>query len=131
LKIASRESSRGLGERLLRHKRPLQYRLAHRSSRKRVPAPLPEPQDHPALVTSILGWGGAVAFALAASYLIRLAIDTGWLTPVRQVAFAAIAGLVLIGTGFALRNFDRQYAGLLPAGGIAILFLSIYGGHLY
>jgi uncharacterized membrane protein len=78
-----------------------------------------------------LGWGGAVAFALAASYLIRLAIDTGWLTPVRQVAFAAIAGLVLIGTGFALRNFDRQYAGLLPAGGIAILFLSIYGGHLY
>jgi uncharacterized membrane protein len=59
-------------------------------------APLPEPQDHPALVTSILGWGGAVAFALAASYLIRLAIDTGWLTPVRQVAFAAIAGLVLV-----------------------------------
>ena len=94
-------------------------------------APLPESEDRPSLVTSILGWGGALAFVLAASYLIRLAIDTGWLTPVRQVAFAAIAGLVLIGTGFALRNFDRQYAGLLPAGGIAILFLSIYGGHLY
>ena len=96
-----------------------------------TPAPLPESEDRPSLVTSILGWGGALAFVLAASYLIRLAIDTGWLTPVRQVAFAAIAGLVLIGTGFALRNFDRQYAGLLPAGGIAILFLSIYGGHLY
>ncbi len=88
-------------------------------------------EDHPSLVTSILGWGGAVALVLAASYLIRLAIDTGWLTPVRQVTFAAIAGLTLIGAGFALRNFNRQYAGLLPAGGIVILFLSIYGGHLY
>jgi uncharacterized membrane protein len=38
---------------------------------------------------------------------------------------------MLIGSGFALRKNDREYAGLLPAAGIAVLFLAIYGGHLY
>jgi uncharacterized membrane protein len=95
------------------------------------PARMPDAEERPSLATSVLGWGGAIALVLAAAYLIRLAIDTGWLTPVRQVAFASIAGLLMIGAGFALRGVNRQYAGLLPAGGIVILFLSIYGAHLY
>src|SRR5690242_19987648 len=64
----------------------------------------PDAGDKPSLVTSFLGWGGAVALVLAAAYLIRLAVENGWLTPVRQVAFAAISGLVMIGTGFYLRG---------------------------
>jgi uncharacterized membrane protein len=88
-------------------------------------------ETRPALATSILGWGGALALVLAAAYLIRLAIDTGWLTPLRQVGLAAIAGLALIGAGLALRGVNRAYAGLLPAAGIVVLFLSVYGGHLY
>jgi uncharacterized membrane protein len=68
---------------------------------------------------------------LAAAYLIRLAVESGWLTPVRQVALAAISGLAMIAAGFVLRNVNRQYAGLLPAGGVAVLFLSIYGAHLF
>lgn len=83
------------------------------------------------MVGNVLGWGGALALVLAASYLIRLAIDSGWLTPLRQVTFAAIFGLLLVGAGFVLRRKYRDYAGLLPAAGIAILFLAIYGGHLY
>ena len=96
-----------------------------------TPQVKPEPGDRPLLVTNILGWGGAVALVLAAAYLIRLAVESGWLTPARQVAFAAISGLVLIVAGFFMRNVNRQYAGLLPAGGVAILFLSIYGAHLF
>ena len=96
-----------------------------------APPPKPEPAGRPLLVTSILGWGGAVALVLAAAYLIRLAVESGWLTPMRQVAFAATSGLVMIGAGFYLRSVNRQYAGLLPAGGVAILFLSIYGAHLF
>jgi len=90
-----------------------------------------QPQKESQLIGNILGWGGAIALLLAASYLIRLAIDSGWLTPIRQVACAASFGLLLIGSGFALRKNDREYAGLLPAAGIAVLFLTIYGGHLY
>ena len=85
----------------------------------------------PSLATSVLGWGGGIALVLAAAYLIRLGVDSGWLTPVRQVALASIAGLALVVAGFVLRGLDRQYAGLLPAAGVAILFLSVYGAHLY
>jgi len=104
---------------------------AARPTTAKAPPPKPEPGDRPSLVTSFLGWGGAVALVLAAAYLIRLAVESGWLTPVRQVAFAAISGLAMIAAGFFLRGVNRQYAGLLPAGGVAILFLSIYGAHLF
>ncbi len=81
--------------------------------------------------TRILGWSGATALVLAAAYLIRLAVSGGWLTPERQIAFAVIAALGLIAVGLQLRKSDREYASLLPAGGIVILFLSIFGAHLY
>lgn len=82
-------------------------------------------------VTNILGWTGATALVLAAAYLIRLAIDSGWLTPERQIALAVLGGFALIGIGLSLRKSDRHYAGLLPAGGLVVLFMSAYGAHLY
>jgi uncharacterized membrane protein len=89
------------------------------------PAPRPFP------VTELLGWGGVSALVLAAAYLVKLGIDLGWLTPARQILLAVVGGLVLIGGGAALRRADRRYAALLPAGGIATLFLAVYGAHLY
>lgn len=82
-------------------------------------------------ITQILGWTGATALVLAVAYLIRLALDAGWLTPERQIGLAVISGFSLIGAGLWLRSSDRQYASLLPAGGLVVLFLSIYGAHLY
>jgi uncharacterized membrane protein len=92
----------------------------------RVPAP---PRGSP--VTSILGWGGALAFLLAAAYVIRLGIDSGWLTPVVQVSSVVAGGIALIGAGFGLRGSWRRYAGYLPACGVVMLFLAIYGAHLH
>lgn len=82
-------------------------------------------------VTRILGWTGATALVLAMAYLIRLAVDSGWLTPERQLAAAVLSGFLLIGAGLWLRRADREYASLLPAGGLVVLFLSIYGAHLH
>lgn len=82
-------------------------------------------------ITQILGWTGATALVLAMAYLIRLALDAGWLTPERQLGLAVLSGFSLIGAGLKLRAADRQYASLLPAGGLVVLFLSIYGAHLY
>lgn len=90
-----------------------------------APAPRPFP------VTELLGWGGVAALVLAAAYLVKLGIDLGWLTPARQVLLAVLGGIGLTATGVALRRVDRHYAALLPAGGVAILFLSAYGAHLY
>lgn len=82
-------------------------------------------------VTSILGWAGATALVLAAIYLVVLAVDAGWLTPVRQVLLAMLGGMALIGIGLLLRSRDMHYASLLPGAGVVILFLSLYGAHNY
>jgi len=87
-------------------------------------------EESDSAITNLLGWSGAVALVLAAAYLIRLAIDAGWLTPSVQVGAAALFGVALIVAGFALSGISERYAGLLPAAGIAVLFLSIYGAHL-
>ena len=90
-----------------------------------------EPHKSTFSVTAVLGWAGIAAVVLAAAYLIKLGVELGWLTPTRQVVMTVLGGLGLIGAGLALRNADREYAGYLPAGGIAILFLAVYGAHLY
>lgn len=81
-------------------------------------------------ITNTLGWGGALALVLAAAYLIRMAVSAGWLTPGIQIGAASLFGTLLIGAGFTLKGSRDGYAGLLPAAGIVILFLSIYGAHL-
>lgn len=95
------------------------------------PAAVGEPRMATSLATSVLGWGGAVAFVLAAAYLVRLGIDNGWLTPLVQVATAVVAGVLLVGAGFGLREWSPEYSGYLPACGIVILFLAVYGAHLF
>ena len=106
-------------------------RTAERSASRPGAVPLPD-----LAITQMLGWAsvlgsaGALALVLAASYLIRLAIHAGWLTPAVQVCAAAVFGILLIGAGFALKRINHRYAGLLPAAGVAILFLAVYGAHL-
>ena len=103
---------------------------------QRAPAPRAEAKrsaqhEHSFDATQLLGWSGATALVLAAIYLIRLGIDSGWLTPVRQLALAAFGGGALIVGGVLLRRLDRQYAAFLPAAGIVVLFATVYGAHLY
>ena len=91
------------------------------------------PPDEPgmSLATGVLGVSGAAALVLAAMYLVRLAIDSGWLTPSRQMAMAALGGLALIALGLALARHRRRYAALLPGAGVVILFLTVYGAHVH
>jgi len=99
-------------------------------SEPRPPVSRARPRN-PVAATQVLGWSGAAALVLAAVYFIRLAIDAGWLTPERQVGVAAACGMGLIWLGLALRNANRNYASLLPAAGIVILFAAVFGAHLY
>ncbi len=99
-------------------------------AREAWPRPAPAPRSS-FDTTQILGWSGATALVLAAIYLIRLGIDSGWLTPVRQLAIAVFGAAALIGGGLLLCRHDRQYAAFLPAAGIVVLFATVYGAHLY
>jgi len=97
--------------------------------------PRPRPKRgylrEPVAATRILGWGGVAALVLAASYLIKLGVDLGWLTPARQLLLAFLGGAGLVAAGLVLKERDNEYASLLPAGGIVIWFLTGYGAHLY
>ena len=81
-------------------------------------------------VPLILGWAGAAALVLAAAYLVKLGIVSGWITPARLNGLAGLAGLALVTSGVVLRLRDRSYASLLAAAGIAVLYLAIFSAHL-
>ena len=76
---------------------------------------------------NILGLIGVLCFAFAAIYLIKLSIDSGWLTPLRQVVLATTLGFSLIGFGFLFKERDQEYFSYLPAAGVAILYLATFG----
>lgn len=102
-----------------------------------APPPAPAPADRyeyraPAPRQRTGNWLGVVAvicFVMAAGFIIKLSIDSGWLTPARQVGLAAMFGLALVGAGLALMRTDREYAGFLPAAGIIVLYASVFAAH--
>ncbi len=106
---------------------PLQPAQAQPS---KPPHPKP-PQDSLPSMTTLLGWSGAAAIVLAVVYFIRLSLDAGWLTPIRQCGIAALIGVVMAVAGLMLKKSDRGYASVLPAAGLVMWFLAIFGAHLY
>ena len=76
-----------------------------------------------------LGVVGVICFVLAAAFIIKLSIDSGWLTPERQIGLAALFGFGLIAAGFALMKSDREYSSLLPGAGIIVLYLTVFAAH--
>ncbi|WED42499.1 DUF2339 domain-containing protein [Legionella cardiaca] len=78
-----------------------------------------------------LGLIAIICFIVAAGFIIKLSVDSGWLSPTRQIGLAGLFGFVLIGTGFILLNADRKYASLLPAAGIVILYLTTFAAHRF
>ncbi|CAN5575068.1 hypothetical protein BH10BDE1_BH10BDE1_32890 [soil metagenome] len=94
-------------------------------------APLGKPQTE---ISSSGHWLGAIAvvcFVLAAGFIIKLSIESGWLTPERQLGLATLFGLSLIASGILFAKADRDYAGFLPGAGIIILYLTAFAAHRF
>ena len=72
-----------------------------------------------------------ICFILAGGFVIKLSIDSGWLTPARQIGLAILLGLACISTGFSIFKFDRSYSSYLPAAGIVILYLSAFAAYRF
>lgn len=79
----------------------------------------------------LLGFAGIGCLFLAIVLLIRLSIDSGWLTPTRQLALASMFGSMLIAIPYFKQFKFRAYMSQLPALGIAIFHAAIYGGVFY
>lgn len=68
-----------------------------------------------------------IGFLLVSFFMLRFAVDTGWLSPVKQVFIGSLMGILLIGAGFFYKDLDNEYIRYLPSGGIALLFLAAFG----
>lgn len=100
------------------------------------PPPVPEKSfvappevSGPRVSSNLLGIVGIACLILAMILLIKFSIDSGWLTPMRQLLLATLFGASLIGAPIVFHKLsDKQYLSLLPAGGVVILHLTVYGG---
>ena len=70
---------------------------------------------------------GIVAIIFGVAFFISLAIDRGWLGEAERVALGAAGGLAFIGAGEYFRRRYGVWAQTITGGGIAILYLSVYG----
>ncbi|MGE0754757.1 MAG: DUF2339 domain-containing protein [Alphaproteobacteria bacterium] len=78
-----------------------------------------------------LGLVAIICFVLAAGFIVKLSIESGWLTPARQIGLAGMLGIGLIVSGLMLMRTDREYASLLPGAGVIILYLVSFAAHRY
>jgi len=78
---------------------------------------------------TMLGIVGVICLVLAAGFLIKLSIESGWLTPVRQIGLAFVFGISLIGAGLKLLERDREYASFLPGAGLIVIYASVFAAH--
>lgn len=110
-----------------------------RLSSEVIASPRPTPRQYVPVVAgephsgtgNLLGIVASICFVLAGIFIIKLAIDQGWLTPFRQVSLAALFSLTLIGAGMVLSKRDSEYAGLLPACGIILLYADSFGAFYF
>ena len=70
---------------------------------------------------------GIVALIFGVAFFISLAIDRGWLGEIERVALGLIGGLAFIGAGEYWRKRYAVWAQTVAGGGLAILYLSVYG----
>lgn len=78
-------------------------------------------------------YAGIAAVVLGSSYFVKFAFDSGWISEPLRVAFGILAGLAMIVAGLRFHTRGLPAFGqALAAGGIVILYLSVYAAvHFY
>jgi len=72
-----------------------------------------------------------ICFFLAAIFIVRLAIESGWLTPLNQWSLLSFFGAVLVAAGRLFHFVDKNYRGFLSAAGVIVLYIAAYSSSLY
>ena len=71
---------------------------------------------------------GAVALTIGVGFFLKLAFDNDWIGETGRIVLGIAAGLTLLGAGeYTERRYPR-WAQPVTAGGITVLYLSIYAG---
>ncbi|MCL9685669.1 DUF2339 domain-containing protein [Legionella maioricensis] len=78
-----------------------------------------------------LGIVASVCFILAAGFIVKLSIVSGWLTHEKQLGLATLFGLALFTAGILISSADKVYASFLPAAGATILYITCLAAYQY
>ncbi|WP_058477684.1 DUF2339 domain-containing protein [Legionella steigerwaltii] len=78
-----------------------------------------------------LGFVASVCFILAACFIVKLSIESGWLTHEKQLGVATLFGMALFAAGLVISSADRIYACFLPAAGAVVLYFTGFAAHQY
>lgn len=81
--------------------------------------------------TYLLPIVAVVCFVLAGVFLVKLAIDSGWLTHERQWGLLGILGITLVGLGSFFTKIEQADRSYLSAAGVIILYIAAYSSNLY
>ncbi len=74
---------------------------------------------------------GVLAIVLGMGFFLKFAIDQGWITETMRVTLGLFVGLLLAALGELWHKKHERYANALSAGGIAVLYFSIYAAHAF
>ena len=80
---------------------------------------------------SILPVLAVVCFGLAGIFIVRLVIEAGWLTPLRQWGLLTSLGFLLMAFGLFVDKVEKSYRSYASAAGVIILYISCFSSFLY
>ncbi len=81
--------------------------------------------------SKLLGIIAAICFVLAGLFMVKLAIDSGWLTPARQLGMLILFGLSLTFCGRFIQKIHKDYRIYLSGAGVIVLYLAAYSSSSY
>ncbi|HEY6392500.1 MAG TPA: DUF2339 domain-containing protein [Bryobacteraceae bacterium] len=102
-----------------------------------VPPPLPDvstPDEHLELIIGRkwIGWIAIVLILGATVYFLKYAFENRWIGELGRVTLGVVAGFILVLAGHErYRKGWRYLSQILTAGGITVLYLSVYGAFGY
>jgi uncharacterized membrane protein len=79
--------------------------------------------------SSLLAFIGIAFVILAGVFFIRLTIESGWLTPIRQILLASATGVGFLTLPHLAPRAEKAYGALLAGAGTAILHLTWLGAY--
>lgn len=74
---------------------------------------------------------GVLALVLGMGFFLKYAIDQGWITETMRIVLGLFVGLLLATLGELWHKKHEKYANALSAGGIAVLYFTIYATHAF
>lgn len=79
-----------------------------------------------------LGWVAVVLLLFATAFFLKQVFENQWIGETGRVALGVLGGLVLCGLGYYyFRGGWRLFSQMLTAGGVVLLYLSIFGAFGY